>query len=367
MRIHSICAFTLSLSLLAATALAQGAQQQKGPVIIPKKAPATSPTTPAPPPAPAQTGPPQKPQFNYSVAVPEVEIPVTVQIQSNGQFVPNLTEKQFRLTEDGVPQHIDKVSVTTDAPMTVVMLIEFRNTWLPFLYNVLEASYVFTSQLQPQDWVALVTYDLKPTIVVDFTHNKRAIYAGLNSLHFANFSEGDLFDSLSDTIDRLNDIKGHKTLVLISTGLNTFSHITFDQLRKKLQATQGITIYSVSMGWSLEEWLSGNGYSGMAEMSLLQADNEMRYFADATGGRYYQPRFEGAYSDVFRDIAGTVRSQYLISYSPTNRKLDGTTRKVKIELVAPDGKPLNIVDQKGKKLKYTINYRDTYTSRHVVQ
>ncbi|MGH9415401.1 MAG: VWA domain-containing protein [Terriglobales bacterium] len=353
------------MSLLAASALAQGAQQQTGPVIIPKKAP-TQQTPTAPPPA-TKPEPAQKPQFNYNVTVPEVEIPVTVQIQ-NGQFVPNLTEKQFRLSEDGVPQHIDKVSVTTDAPMTVVMLIEFRNTWLPFLYNVLEASYVFTGQLQPQDWIALVTYDLKPTVVVDFTHNKRAIYAGLNSLHFANFSEGDLFDSLSDTIDRLNDIKGHKTLVLISTGLNTFSHISFDQVRKKLQATQGITIYSVSMGWSLEEWLSSNSYGGqMAEMSLLQADNEMRYFAQVTGGRYYQPRFEGAYTDVFRDIAGTVRSQYLISYSPTNRKLDGTTRKVSIELLAPDGKPLSIVDQKGKKLKYTINYRDAYTSRHVVQ
>jgi VWFA-related protein len=345
---------------------AQGVQQQRGPVIIPKKTPAQQ--TPAAPPPSAN--PPQqavqKPQFNFCVNVAEVKIPVTVET-ANGQFVPNLTIHQFQLFENGVPQKLDKVAVTNDAPMTVVMLVEFRNTWMPFLYNILEASYVFTSQLQPQDWVALVTYDLKPTVVVDFTHNKQAIYAGLNSLTFANFSEADLFDSLSDTIDRMNSIKGQKTLVLIATGLNSFSHMNFDQLRKKLKATQGITIYSVSMGWSLEEWLDENGYNGSAQMDLLQADNEMRYFADVTGGRYYQPRFEGAYPDVFRNIASAVRSQYTLYYVPTDKKLDGTERKVKVDLIAPDGKPLILVNQKGKKLKYTVNYRASYTARHVVQ
>jgi VWFA-related protein len=360
----SLLAVLLGLSSGATLLCAQGVPQQRGPVIIPKKAPQQQavPVAPPPPPKPPAE---QKPQYNFSVNVPEVKIPVTVET-SSGQFVPNLTIHQFRLFENGVPQTIEKVSVTNDAPMTVVMLVEFRNTWMPFLYNILEASYVFTSQLQPQDWVALVTYDLKPTVVVDFTHNKRAIYAGLNSLTFANFSEADLFDSLSDTIDRMNAIKGQKTLVLIATGLNTFSHMNFDQLRKKLKATQGITIYSVSMGWSLEEWLDENGYTGSAEMDLLQADNEMRYFAHVTGGHYYQPRFEGAYPDVFRNIASAVRSQYTLYYIPTDRKLDGTERKVKVQLVAPDGKPLILVNPKGKKLKYTMTYRTSYTAPHVV-
>ncbi|HUX65864.1 MAG TPA: VWA domain-containing protein [Terriglobales bacterium] len=358
-------AFTLAWALgFGSLALfAQGVPQQKGPVIIPKAAP-TAPV--APPPPPQQQARP-KPQFNFSVTVPEVQIPVTVETKS-GQFVPNLTIKQFELFEDGVPQKIEKVNVTNDAPMTVVMLVEFSNSdYYPLLYRMLEASYLFTGQLQPQDWVALVTYDLKPTILVDFTHDKRAVYAGLNSLHFANFSETDLFDSLADTIDRLNGIKGHKTIVLISTGLNSFSHMNFDQLRKKLEATQGITIYSVSMSWTLEEWADENGYPTSSEMNMYQGDNEMRYFATITGGRYYQPRFEGAFNDVFRDIAGAVRSQYTLSYVPTNRKLDGTTRKIKVELVAPNGQPLKLVNQKGKVLKYTINYRDTYTSRHIVQ
>lgn len=361
---HSVALVAIVAGLAAASAWGQGLPKQ-GPVIIPKKQPA--PVTPpaAPPPAPAAAKA-QAPQYHFSVNVPDVEIPVSVQLK-DGQFVPNLTSKQFEIFEDGVKQTIDKVSVTTDAPMTVVMLVEFRNQWYPVLYNILDASYAFTGALQPQDWVALVTFDLKPTVVVDFTHDRRAIQAAIASLHFANFSESDLFDALSDTIDRLNGVAGHKTIVLIATGLNTFSHINFDQLRKKLEATQNITIFSVDMSFVLEEWLQENGYTGLAQMDLLQGDNEMRYFATATGGRFYQPRFQGGFNDVFRDIASTVRSQYIISYVPTNQKLDGTKRKVKVELVAPDGKPLQIVDQKGKKLKYTISYRDTYTARHIVQ
>lgn len=356
----------LVLILFGVLGLAAQGTQQQGPVIIPKKTPPTTPAAPAPPPLPKPEA--QKPQFNFNVTVPDVEVPVTVQTKS-GMFVPNLTAKYFQVYEDGVLQKINSVSVTNDAPITVVMLIEFRNTnWYPFLYDILEASYTFTGVLQPQDWVALVTYDLKPTILVDFTHNKQAIYGALNSLSFANFSEADMFDSVSDTVDRLEGVQGHKIILLISTGFNTFSHMNWDQLRKKLAATQDITIYTVSMAWSLEQWLTGNGYGEqMAEMNILQGNNELRYIAESTGGRYYEPRFEGAYGDVFRDIAGSVRDQYIISYTPTNRKLDGTTRKVRVELVGPDGKPLRIVDQKGKLVKYDLNYRSSYISRHVVE
>lgn len=357
----------LVFGLGATAALAQGLPKQ-GPVIIPKKK--TTPAQPAAPPpqAPGQQTlkPAQKPQYNFSVNVPEVQIPVSVQLK-DGQFVPNLPARDFEIFEDGVKQTIDKVTVTNDAPMTAVLLVQFNNTWYPILYNILNASYAFTGAMQPQDWVALVTFDLKPTIVVDFTHNRRAIQDAIASLHFANFSESDLFDSLSNTIDRLNGVEGHKTIILIATGLNTFSHINFDQLRKQIEQTQNITIFSISMSFALEEWLEENGYTGMSQMSLLQGDNEMRYFATATGGRYYQPRFIGGFNDVFRDIAGDVRSQYLISYVPTNKKLDGTKRNVKVELVAPDGQPLIITNQKQKKLKYTIDYRKTYTARHVVE
>lgn len=340
---------------------AGGPTGTQGPIIIPKKKPAAPQPPPPPPPQP------KSPEFNFSVNVPEVDVPVIVETK-HGDFVPHLKADNFRVFEDGVAQKIDKVSYNSDAPMTVVMLVEFRNQWWAFTYQILEASYYFTQQLQPQDWVALVTYDIKPTIVVDFTHDKRAVYAGLQSLQFPGFSEANLFDSLGDTIDRLQGIKGHKIIVLITDGVDTFSHMTFDQIRKKVAAAQDITIYPVSIGWALREYLQTHGYMGsIGEMTFLQADNELQYFAKVTGGQFYQPRFEGGFNDVFRDIADRVRNQYIIAYRSSNPKLDGTFRKLKVEVVAPSGQPLKVVDQKGKQVKFQVVAKNGYYAPHAVE
>lgn len=344
------------------TGQAGGPTGSTGPIIIPKKQPTEEPAQ-----APKPKPPAPKPEFSFAVNVPEVQLPVIVQTKQ-GNFIGHLRRDNFRIWEDGVQQKLDKVAYTNEAPMTAVMLVEFRNQWWPFLYEILNASYYFTDQLQPHDWVALMTYDIKPEVVVDFTHDKRAIFAGLRSLYFPGFSEANLFDALSDTIDRLDQVPGHKIIVLITTGRDTFSKLTFDQIRKKIQATQDITIFPVSIGWALREYLQTHGGMGpIGEMDYLQADNELTYFAKLTGGRFYQPRFEGDFPSTFNDIAGAVRNQYVLSYRPTNTKLDGTFRKLKIEVVGPDGQPLRVVNEKGKNLKYEVIAKNGYFSRHVVE
>ena len=104
----------------------------------------------------------------------------------------------------------------------------------------------------------------------------------------------------------------------------------------------------------------------MTSIDYLQADNEMQTFAKLTGGRYYQPRFEGDMVDAFKDVGENIRHQYTITYHPTNPKLDGTYRKLKVEVVADDGGPLKIHDQKGKDVKYQVAAREGYTAKHTV-
>jgi hypothetical protein len=86
-----------------------------------------------------------------------------------------------------------------------------------------------------------------------------------------------------------------------------------------------------------------------------------------TGGRAYFPRFEGELPDIFRDIGSSVRNQYTIAYHPSNTKMDGTFRKLKLELVGPDGSPLKVRNEKGKDVKYTIIAREGYTAQHTVE
>jgi hypothetical protein len=131
----------------------------------------------------------------------------------------------------------------------------------------------------------------------------------------------------------------------------------------------------VSIGWALREYCEVNhctGIShGMASMGIhqidyLQADNEMKTFAAITGGRAYFPRFEGEFSEIFRDIGDDIRHEYTLAYSPSNTKLDGTYRKLKVQIVAPDGGPLKVKDQKGKDVKIDVVAREGYTAKHTV-
>jgi VWFA-related protein len=118
----------------------------------------------------------------------------------------------------------------------------------------------------------------------------------------------------------------------------------------------------------LREWLESHGYAGGIQTTdWLQADNQMNTFARLTGGRAYFPRFEGELPEIFHDIASDIRNQYALAYHPTNAKLDGTYRKLKIELQAPDGGPLKLKDQKGKDVKVVIYAREGYTAKHTVE
>src|ERR1044072_5501746 len=83
-------------------------------------------------------------------------------------------------------------------------------------------------------------------ILWDFPSNKMKIREGLDRLKIAAFSEANMFDALTDTADRMSGIEGRKAILLITSGIDTFSKITYDQTRKKLQDS-GVPIYSIGI------------------------------------------------------------------------------------------------------------------------
>ncbi len=331
-----------------------------GPYVVPKK------KEEAPPPPSTK---PKKiegmPDYSIRVDVPLVNVDVLVTTK-DGQFVPGLKRDNFRIMEDGVDQKVTNFN-QSEAPITAVMLIEFAATYNAYLRDALNASYTFASQLKKDDWVAVVEYDMRPHILVDFTQDKGAIMGGLKPLRIPGFSERNRFDALYDTIDRIEGTEGQKYIILLSTGRDTFSKLNYDQILKKVKATKDITIYPVSIGRALRELAEARGAVGaITSLDFLQADNQMNTFARMTGGRAYFPRFEGELPEIFHDIGTSIRNQYSLAYKPTNAKMDGTYRKLKVELVAPDGGPLKIRDQHGKDVKVNIIAREGYTAKHVV-
>jgi len=338
-------------------AAAGGPTGESGPIAVPKKG-----TNDEAPPPPKPKAPPEAPEYSLHVNVPVVTIDAHV-IGKDGRPVPLSLEQvqdHVKVWEDGVPQKIQSVTISK-APVTAVLLVEFAATNYNFMYDALNASYVFASNLQPHDWVAVASFDIKPHIIVDFTQDKQAIFGALNTLRIPGFQETCIFDAMYDTLDRLDRVPGHKELVVVASGHDSFSKINLDQIYRKIKATPDVTIYTIATGEAFIETY------GLDNIQRLQDLNQMKTFAKMTGGRAYAPRLLGEFPDDFREIAGAIRDQYTITYKPTNTKQDGTYRKLKVELVGPDEKPLVIKDQKNHDIKYTILARDGYTAKHEVE
>jgi VWFA-related protein len=351
---------------------AGGPQGDTGPIAIPKKNPDEQP--PKQEPKPKIKNPAGLEDYSIQVSSQLVTVPISV-VTKDGQFIPGLKAGNFKVFEDGVEQKVAKMELT-DAPITAVMLLEFsspnfrvnQQIYGAFMYDMFNAAYGFAQSLKKEDWVAVISYDMKPTMVTDFTQDKRQVFAALNSMRIPMFSEANLFDSLYDTIDRLEGLEGHKYILLVGSGMDTFSKLTLDKMLAKIKTTRDITIYTISTGWAAREYYDARGALGpISQLNYLQADNQMKTFANLTGGRFYQPRFTSEIPGIMGDIAQTVRNQYMVYYRPSNPAQDGSYRKLKVELQGPDGGPLTVQNEKGKKLKYQVIYREGYRARQVVE
>ena len=122
------------------------------------------------------------------------------------------------------------------------------------MVEALNASYAFANALKKNDWVAVISYDMKPHILVDFTQDKQAVYGALNQLRMPGFSETNLFDALYDTLDRVDQIEGHKYVILVTTGVDTFSKLNLDQITKKIKTTNDVTIFPISVGFAVRNY-----------------------------------------------------------------------------------------------------------------
>ena len=347
---------------------AGGPDGEVGPMTVPKKKDSSDDDTP-PPPKPKKQA--DIPEYSLHVDVPVITVDARVVMKDGRPLAlpPNVAKDHFKVWEDGVPQKIQTVT-QSEAPITAVLLVEFAATNYNFMYDAMNASYMFASNLKPIDWVAVVQFDMKTHILVDFTQDKQAIFGALNTLQIPSFSETNLWDAMYDTLDRLDRIPGHKELVIVASGVDTMSHMTFDKILKKVKTTPNVTIYAITTGEAMrliaESRNSMNPNYGAANMTYLMADNQMKTFAQLTGGHWYGPRFMGELPADFKEIAQSIRNQYTITYQSTNPKQDGTYRKLKVELVGDGDKPLEIKDEKNHDVKYQIIARDGYTAKHEV-
>lgn len=325
-----------------------------------------------------------------------VNVDAVVYHKKTGQVVTNLTKENFTIYEDGQAQPITNFS-TPEAPITVAMVLEYSKRTEQLgaasggyfesgMNEVLRPMAMFLSQIvrPPEDFVTVVAYDMRPTPITDFTNDPRQINQTINLLlrNRPAFTETNLFDALKFTLiggrgdtevlqqskkptkERTQDYSGlvglqnrRKAVVLVSSGLDSFSKINFGQIRKITQ-NAGVPIYIIGTGeyfmkmygdqLDAVDYLSG--FPG--RLSLLQARNQLTTFAKETGGAYYPVTFPSEVGGALQSINALMRNQYSLGYRPAN--LENTKqRKLKVSVdVDRDGKP----DDK----QYEVKHRTFY-------
>ena len=339
---------------------------------------------------------PAKPQDIEKVSTTTnlVNVDVVVYHKKSGQIVTGLKKPNFAIFADGNQQSITNFA-TPEAPITVAMVVEYskwselfglygNRGYEPRTYEVIRPTAMFLSQFikPPDDYVSVVAFDIRPTPITDFTNDPSRLNAVINLLlrNSPAFRETNLFDALKfvlvggrgDSVvleDSENDksdyaglasVQGRRRAVLlIASGIDTFSKINYGDARKVLK-NAGVPVYIIGTGNMFKKMYGDqlpatDSMLGMpGRMSWLQADNTLTTFAKETGGAYFPVTFEGEIPKVLSSINALLRSQYSLGFDPGEIR-DGKEHKLKVSVdVDGDG----TYDDK----EYVIQARQAYIS-----
>lgn len=290
------------------------------------------------------------PQASLSIDVDLISLDVVV-TDNSGNPIGGLEKQHFKVFDDNVEQTITNFS-PTEAPLTVVILAEFSDTFGYYFDDVVGPAAGFINSLRPDDWAALVAFDIRPEILTDFTKNKAALFDGLRRMRIPAYRETSLYDAVYDTLQRLDNVDGKKAIFLLSTGLDTISKHSYTETLKKAQ-TSDTMIYAVGMG-QLARLYFESRMRPEDSIEFLQADNVMRSMAEATGGRAFFPRFVGEYPGIYEMASANLRNQYSIGFVPKVRKTDGKFHKLRVEVASLD------VNKDGKPDKLKVRHKQGY-------
>jgi VWFA-related protein len=318
MPLKKLTAFSVGVFLLTGLLLAQGPRKDVGANV---PLPADEPRVDT-----------QGRANSLSIDVDLVTLDVVV-TDKNGNPISGLVKEDFTLFEEGVEQTVTNFA-PTDAPLTVVIVVEFGDTFGYYADDVVGPAAGFIQSLRDEDWAALVAYDIRPEILVDFTKNRQQLFDGLKRLTVPAYREVALYDTVYDTLERLEQVDGKKVMFLLSTGMDTISKRNLGETLRKAE-TADTMIYGVGMG-QMARLVYERQIGALDQITFLQADNVIRSLSESTGGVAFFPRFPGEYPGIYETVAINLRNQYSLGFVPKNQTKDGKMRKIKIEVPKMD-------------------------------
>jgi len=229
----------------------------------------------------------------------------------------------------------------------------------PAVY-LLQDSHLFVAQallsgLSPGDRVAIAAYNDAATPLLDYTTDKGAVEAALDSIQFnLGYGNLNLAKSLNTVLDWLARIPGKKSIVLASTGVDTSSPEDMQSLLSRLQ-TGDVRIFAISMSGPLRNGKKGTKQQiRQTQQAFEQADVWLRTLAEASGGRAYFPENAKAFQETYKQVAQLVRHEYSVAFAPP--KADGAVHAIDVKVITSADKAKNTAPN------YIVDHRRGYVA-----
>jgi VWFA-related protein len=288
------------------------------------------------------------PNQTIHVSVDRVNVGVVV-TDSHGHFVEGLRREDFQVFDNSIEQPLTGFAAIEE-PAQVFFLIESGPAVHLLGKNHILAADTLLNNLSSNDRVAIANYSKGPELLLDFTSDKPTAQLALESLNFTlGFAELNLSSSLASAIDWLAPLPGKKTVVVLSTGVDTSPPEKWPVIQQKLR-TSDVRLLAVSLSGDFRKPVEGRRLSAQerenrafVRQGFAEADHSLEKLSEATGGRVYFPKNEKEFYRAYSEIAQLVRHEYSLAFSPPSR----------------DGQ-LHTIQVKVRGLWYRADYRQAY-------
>ena len=234
-----------------------------------------------------------------------------------GRPINALTVNDFRLFEDDVPQQLEVVSQDIE-PATYTLLIDSSQSMSRRMDFVLDAARQLPERLRPDDQVIVAPFRKELGVVTGPTKDRDTITGAIAAIEASGGTA--ILDALIAATKQLRAIDSRHIVVLITDGYDENSEGGFDAAIEAIRASKA-TVYVIAIG-------------GVAGVSI-QGETLLKRLANETGGHAFFPARDFQLPEMHGRIAADVQQRYLLTYTPTNQKMDGTWRKIRLETTTP--------------------------------
>jgi Ca-activated chloride channel homolog len=294
--------------------------------------------TQAKPAPPAKTDPDLNPDDSAATitkTVNEVNVVFTV-TDRHGRYVKDMVKSDFSVLDDNKPaEQIRSFHSETDLPLQVGLLVDASNSVRDRFKFEQESAIEFLNQtVRPRyDKAFVVGFDVTPEVTQDFTDNTEALSRGIRALRPGGGTA--MYDALyfacrDKLLKEQQSGPVRRAIILLSDGEDNMSHVTREEaIDMALRA--GVIVYTISTN------ITGGARHG--------GDKVLDRIADATGGRAFFPFQLNDVANAFVEIQDELRSQYALSYNPSDLRADGHYHT--IDILAQNHKGLRVRSRRG--------------------